>query len=242
MRESRQISYVLHTRAYRETSLLVELFTLTHGRVSAVAKGVRKARSRMQVLPFVRCETAWSGKTQLKTLTEVDAMKYHQLLGNALLSGLYLNELLMRMLQPFDPHAYLFEGYQLALDGLASGGTKSDLEICLREFEKLLLKESGYEVIFDHVAGDATAIEPQSLYTFSPVEGFSQTGSSADPGSVSQGDTSAVYTGSVLLSIAKSDYADKKVRNAAKRIMRSALRSHIGNKPLMSRALFVPEE
>ncbi|MBV1904868.1 MAG: DNA repair protein RecO [Pseudomonadales bacterium] len=229
MRETRQISYVLHTRAYQESSLLVEFFTRSFGRVGVVAKSVRKAKPRFELTPFVRFEISWSGKTQLKTLSACESLEYHGLSGKVLFSAIYINEVLMRLLHPYDPHPVLFDGYQYALEQLQDCAG-FEVEICLREFEKMLLRETGYEVVFDQDVQGECMIEPDSLYRYFPGKGFSRSEEENLP---------ALYSGKNLLQIAKSDYSDRQTRKAAKQIMRAALQPHLGNRPLHSRALFV---
>src|SRR3990167_3982988 len=104
-RISFQSAYVLHRRSYRETSFLVELFTLDHGRVTVAAKGARKAKSSTQGLlqPFTPLMVSWSGKGELMTLVQADAHgEVRGLKGDALFAGFYLNELLTALLQKWD--------------------------------------------------------------------------------------------------------------------------------------------
>lgn len=114
-------AYILHARAYRDTSLLLELFTQEHGRVSAVARGAKGARSRFKGLlqPFVPLVVSWSGKGELMTLLAAEANGIaHSLTGDALVCGIYLNELLMRLLHRYDAHSILYQNYRQALCGL----------------------------------------------------------------------------------------------------------------------------
>ena len=242
MRETQQESYVLHTRAYRETSSLVDIFSRNHGRVSTVANGARRSKSRFELVSFVRSEAAWSGKAQLKTLTACDGLQYHQLSGKALLSAVYLNEILMLLLQPFDPHPYLFDGYRITLEHLASSGGKDmdSLEIFLREFEKLLLKEIGYEVQFDRDLKAECSIKFDAWYRFGSGMGFSRL-PHEEEASVNSSEAleHGIYLGQTLLKIAAADYLEPATRLAAKRIMRAALQAHTGGRTLHSRSLFV---
>ncbi len=96
-------AYVLHVRAYRETSAIIDLLTLQHGRVSVVARGVRRARGG-QPHPFGRLSVGCSGRGQLLTLAGYDSISHRWLTGDALYAGLYLNELLLRLLRDDDPH------------------------------------------------------------------------------------------------------------------------------------------
>ncbi len=245
MRVTQQDSYVLHVRAYRETSCLVEIFTRNHGRLSVVANGARRAKSKFELVPFVRGEASWSGKAQLKTLTARDGLQYHQLTGKAMLSAIYLNEILMLLLQPFDPHPQLFDGYRLTLELLGACGNERlpSLEVHLREFEKLLLREIGYEVQFDTNMADGSKILAPALYRYSPNQGFIQIGQIIDDFEGYKEVTELEsFQGQLLLNIASSNYCDTATLRAAKKVMRAALRAHTGGKPLHSRSLFLSHD
>src|SRR5262245_46536737 len=121
MRITLQPAFILHARPYRDTSLLVDLLTLNHGRVHAVARSARGMRSRYKGLlqPFVPFLTSWTGKTDLVSLGCIESNGPPYFLeGRSLLSGFYLNELLIRLLHRYDPHPELYKTYQLALTRL----------------------------------------------------------------------------------------------------------------------------
>jgi len=131
--------YVLHSRPYRETSLLVDFLTLEQGRISAVARGARRPRARLRstLQPFQTLQLGWQGRQELKTLGTVEAVEISPpLSGRALLCGLYVNELLQRLLQPGEPCPRLFLYYRYVLNELLEG---RDLEGALRTFERQLL-------------------------------------------------------------------------------------------------------
>ena len=133
-----QPCYVLHMRAYRDTSLLLELFSLEHGRISAVARSARGPKSRFKGIlqQFVPLLLSWQGRAELMNLSGAEGNGMpHYLTGDALLCGIYLNELLMRLLHRHDAHPGLFTAYQQALVGLQ----QNQQQITLRLFEKRLL-------------------------------------------------------------------------------------------------------
>ena len=135
-----QPAYVLHSRSFRETSLIVEAFTREHGRVAVVARGVKSPKSRWRnaLQPFRPLLLSWNQKSDLGTLTAADQVASPPALqGQALYCGLYLNELLMRLLHRGDPHAEVFERYRQVLAELASGVSPQPV---LRIFEKHLLE------------------------------------------------------------------------------------------------------
>jgi len=219
-------AYVLHARPYRETSAIVDLLTRRFGRISAVARGMRGARrGAAPPRPFSRLSVACSGRTQLLTLNGFDPLTHRWLTGDALYAGLYLNELLLRLLRDDDAHPVLFDGYERALDALTG-----DAEPALRRFERLLLKECGYEITFDYDADTGAAIDAGTNYRYVPDVGFQAVDETADQ--------RRVFAGATLSAIDRDDYVDDGVRRAAKQIMRRALTPHLGDRPIGSRALY----
>lgn len=223
-------AYVLHRRPYRETSLLVDLLTPTFGRMGVVARGTRggtRSRWGVQFEPFSRLLVSCAGRGGLLTLSGAESVTRHTLEGRALFAGLYLNEMLVRVLRADDAHPALFSGYGDALRVLGDGG---DLEPVLRRFEKLVLKESGYALSFDVDADTGEPIRPGCRYWFTPELGFTAT--------VASSGSRLVFDGEVLLAVNADRYEDLVVRRAAKRIMRRALAPYLGDRPLVSRAMF----
>ena len=229
-RISLQSAYVLHTRPYRDTSLLVEIFSHDYGRLGLVARGVRTSKSRYASLlqPFMPLLMSWSGQGELVTLSGAEAAGVPpRLSGELLLSGFYLNELLMRLLQRGDAHPSLFENY---ITSLASLAEQTEQEPILRQFEHRLLQEIGYGLVLDHDVMSGKAIDPAARYNFLPDRGpICSTGQEED-GIIVQGRT--------LLAIVSDDYSQPDVRQEAKRLMRAALAVHLGDRPLKSRELF----
>lgn len=214
-------AFVLHTRPYRETSLLVDLFTLEQGRIAVVAKGARRSGSsrRFTLQPFQPLHVSWTGRHELKNLSQAEVPQVMaQPQGNALLCGLYANELLQRLLQPADPHPRLYLYYTYLLRELLQ---PTDLEGALRTFERQLLESLGYGLAL-------SACQTPLFYVYDAKKGLVQ--------SVNQ---RTGYLGAWLQSIAEDRYDDPNVRRAAKRLMREAFASLLGDKPLKSRELFM---
>ncbi|MCI0912891.1 DNA repair protein RecO [Pseudomonas putida] len=218
-----QPAYVLHSRAYKETSALVDFFT-PQGRVRAV---LRRARGKggSLVRPFVPLEVELRGRSELKNVGRLDSMGVAAWLhGDALFSGLYLNELLMRLLPAEAPQPALFEHYALTLQALAAG---RPLEPLLRSFEWRLLEDLGYAFALDHDVSDEP-IEADGLYRLQVDAGLERV-YLVQPG---------LFNGAQLLALAQADWDAPGALLAAKRLMRQALAVHLGPKPLVSRELF----
>ncbi len=229
MRISLQPAFILHHRPYRETSLLLDVFTKDYGRIALIARGVRKNRSQMRALlqPFRGLWVSWRGKTELMTLDGVEAQSMPILLqGECLLSGFYLNELLIRLLQKQDPHPQLYTIYQETLLELSQATLDQKY---LRLFEKKLLDELGYGLQLQH------AFLADQLYRFHPEQGFE----------LYQGETNEadplIFQGKslVVLATGQLDQADADSLKEIKRLMRIALGIVLGPKPLQSRKLFI---
>ena len=218
-----QPAYVLHSRSYKESSSLVDLLTPL-GRSSAVLRGARGKTGSM-VRPFIPLELELRGRGELKTVARLEAAGIPNLLsGDALFSGLYLNELLIRLLPTEDPHPALFEHYAATLPLLAAG---QPLEPLLRAFEWRLLEELGYGFSLA-VDLHGAALEGGQLYRLIADAGLERV-EQLQPG---------VFQGADLLAMADTQWGTPGVLAAAKRLMRQALAPHLGGRPLVSRELF----
>ena len=221
-------AYILHSRPFRETSLIVEAFTREHGRVAVVARGAKSARSRWRnvLQPFRPLLLGWSQKSDLGTLTAADQIASPPALqGQLLYCGLYLNELLMRLLHRGDPHAEVFERYRHVLLELASEAPPQPL---LRVFEKHLLEAIGYAMLLDREYGSDTEIQPQNWYEYKPDRGPVL---SAGPGK-------SRVSGAALLDL-HSESLQLENLPLLKMLMRSVIGYHLGGKPLASLSLFI---
>ncbi|WP_088330134.1 DNA repair protein RecO [Lacimicrobium sp. SS2-24] len=225
-----QNGYVLHRRAYRETSFLVDVFTLEQGKLRVVAKGVRNSKSARGSLvqPFLPLQLSVAGRHELKTLRHLEsAGKGFSLLGNHLYCAMYLNELLLRLLPPDMPFDILYQAYTMSLQGLAA---KADIEPILREYELLLLQELGYGIPLSHTGDSGEPIEQTGVYQYSP-----QLGLIAHKGRYVPQHS---FSGEVLLDMAQAHWHPQSLK-AAKRLTRMALKPLLGDKPLKSRELFL---
>ncbi|MES2673166.1 MAG: DNA repair protein RecO [Pseudomonadota bacterium] len=231
MQTELQPAYILHTRPYRDTSMLVDFLTPQFGRFTAVARGVRsrKTLKRNLLNPFTCLLISFQGKADLKLLThfEAGAMSF-SLTEKYLFSGFYLNELIMRLLPSGDAHQEIFYLYQEALDCLHE---RWEIESVLRKFEISLLASLGYAIDFHADAKSGLAITSEQFYCLDVQQGFFLADANTPP--------SCQICGEHILAIVGHHYQDLAVRQTAKRITRSLLKPLLGSKPLVSRKLFI---
>ncbi|MBD9414263.1 DNA repair protein RecO [Pseudomonas sp. PDM16] len=217
-------AFVLHSRPYKETSALVDFLT-PEGRLRAVLRGARGKAGGL-ARPFAPLELELRGRGELKSVGRLEATGIaHWLQGQTLYSGMYLNELLLRLLPSEDPHPALFDHYALTLRALSAN---PPLEPLLRAFEWRLLDDLGYGFALDiDISGHPVVAD--SLYRLHPDAGMEPVGQ-LQPG---------LFQGIDLLAMAEADWSSPGALAAAKRLMRQALAPHLGGRPLVSRELFM---
>lgn len=232
-----QPAYLLHSRPFRDSSLILDFLTPDHGRVSAISRGGRSARSTSKSLlqPFTPVHISLSGKSDLKTLRTVELRQGgHALKGEQLFSALYMNEIIVRLFQSHEADPVFFFHYEQALASLGCGALA---EPVLRRFELALLDTLGYGIDFSAEADTHQPVDPGHWYYFQEESGFVRvldTGAVLDNGRAD----GSLFSGKVLLNIQARDFSDGETRKAAKTILRGILNSHLGAAPLRSRALF----
>ena len=231
-RVDRAPAFVLHAYPYSETSLLVEAFTRTHGRLPVLAKGARRPGSAMRgtLLAFQPLAASWSGRGEVRTLVRCEWYGGHPLLGGErLLCGFYLNELLIRLLPREDPHEALFDRYAQTVAALAHGAEEGPI---LRTFERRLLAELGYALALEHAADTGDPIDPNRMYRYDPERGATLLVNGAVPEDI------LVVPGRALLEIARDDYASPETAQTAKHLMRLVINQRLDRQPLHSRTIF----
>lgn len=229
MMEGWQRAFVLHSRPWSETSLLLDLFSEESGRVRLIAKGARAKRSNLKgaLQPFTPLLVRWGGRGEVKTLRSAEAISLAlPLTGIHLYSGLYVNELLARVLEHETRFSELFFDYLYCVRALASSAGSP--EPALRQFELALLHHLGYGVDFLHCAGSGEPMSDTMTYRYREEKGFI---ASLVIDNVS-------FTGRELRALAERDFPDAATLRAAKRFTRMALKPWLGGKPLKSRELF----
>ncbi|MCB1874529.1 MAG: DNA repair protein RecO [Chromatiales bacterium] len=224
-----QPAYVLHARPYGDTSLLLEIFSLDHGRQGLVAKGARvRKRHNCPLQPFAPLLLSWSGRGELPTLTDCDRHgEAMGLRGDGLLCGFYINELMYRLTHRHDPHPELFKIYAATLVRLRDEVSQEPL---LREFELRLLDSLGYGLILDHDVDSGGPVDADGRYTYIPDLG-------PRLGEV-DGNVAVGVSGRTLHALQRCDWRDVDTLRESKRLLRTVLHYHLGGKPLNSRALF----
>lgn len=173
-RTSDEPAFVLHRYDWSESSLILEMFTRHHGRVALVAKGAKRPSSNFRpvLLPLQMLTVAFGGDAEIRTLKGAEwAGGQVMPTGDALLSGYYLNELLLRLLARDDAHPRLFDAYAGAVAVLASGHAEA-LEPALRAFELLLLREVGLLPTLDTETLTLSPLAPHERYGLFPEGGL----------------------------------------------------------------------
>ena len=232
-RQDAQPAYLLHSYAYRETSLVIETFTRNQGRVALVARGARRPRSALRgvLLAFQPLAISWAGRSELRTLHKAEWQGgLPQLKGDALLCGFYLNELLLKLVARDDAHQQLFHAYDDTLHALAAGAPH---DATLRRFERRLLTELGYAPSLEReaISGEAIVVGRHYLYLLEsgPVR--------AGAGSNGSAQNRLELSGQTLLDMARDDYANPVTLQQSKALMRMLINHHLGNQMLNTRQL-----
>lgn len=224
-----QPAWLLHQRAYKESSRIVDFLTLEYGKVSVVAKGVARRNSNKAALlqPFQPLQISWVGRGELGTLSDIEhSGERVKLTGKATYIGFYLNELLLRLLPKSDKQTNLFAAYMEVIDNLAANQnvSKQQMEHKLRFFEKQLLQSIGYGINLD-TDYDGEEIREDARYSYLPDVGFSH-------------NINGFISGVTINMLTQDNLTSKQALQEAKQLLRLALSHQLGNKPLQSRKLF----
>jgi len=235
-RVNNEPGFILHTYPYKETSVVAETFTRSHGRVALIARGARRPTSALRGLmqPFTPLLLSWFGKSELKTLHSAEwqgGLMAPQ--GRALMCGFYLNELLLRLLARGDAHELLYDRYITTFEQLAGESCSMDYERILRRFEKNLLSEIGYGATFDVDADSGAPIESDIRYVFQPERGAMRT----QAGIKASGQPGCLVSGQTLIDLATDHFESQTTLIESKNLMRTLINHTLGAKPLYTRQL-----
>jgi DNA repair protein RecO (recombination protein O) len=229
-----QPAFVLHHRPYRDTSRILELFTRDHGRVAVFARGARGARKAAASListlqPFNRLLVSWSGRGEAGQLTGAEFDGAMSVLPpDRSVSGFYLNELLLKLFARHDSHPDVFDLYARTIDSLKHA---TDALPALRIFEKRLLDALGYGLALERDVATGLEIDPQAAYHYRLEQGAMRVNGVAETG--------AIYSGAMLLGLARENLADAAMCADARRLLRAALDRCLEGRELKSRQVML---
>lgn len=212
-------AYILKVQAYRESSLILEIFSARYGRQGIVARGVRGQRSRLRgVLQlFQPLLMSWWSRSDLGTLSAAEAVGVAPFLpGEVVFLGWYLNELMLRLVPRHDPHPDLYAHYTETLDRIIT-----ERDVALRRFEKRLLESAGYGFTMPLVRNSG------DLYRFHPESGF-------EPACI---DTSDTISAAALRDLVDERFGEPETRLQIRALLRVAIDWHVGDQPLRTRTL-----
>ena len=218
---------LLHSKNYSETSLICELFTRKHGRVSVIAKGARSKKNKFQNIaaPNILASVNYSGKSELKTLVSWEEITHFSILGKNLKILLYLNELIFKLLEKENKQDRIFESLIDFYKVLVSGDAKN-IEIALREFEYFLICELGYGFNFLY-DDNGKKIVREKTYYFHPAQGFSE----------KPLNNFLKVSGIDIIDFTNGKITSSSARSKIRKIMQLAI-SYIAEKPLNAGLIF----
>ena len=231
VRVDHQPAFVLHSYAWRETSLIVEALSRDFGRMALVARGAKRPTSQYRgiLMPFSPLALSWAGRSDLKTLVRAEWQGgLTPLRGEGLLAAFYLNELLVRLLPRADAHPALFASYVQALAALA-GHDDGGGEQAVRCFELDLLRDLGVAPSFQFCS-DGEPIESGRWYQVDPQRGLRRSADPSDPDRLA---------GRTVIAMARRDLSDPSVLAAAQPLLRRMIGYHLDGKPLNARRVLM---
>lgn len=225
-----QPAFVLHQRPYRNTSIIVDVFSRDYGRLSLIAKGVKQKKSALKSIlqNFQLLNVSWVRRSDLGVLTAAEFKNPTiHLSQENVYPALYLNELIIRLLQSFDAMPELFDAYS---DTLRALNENIPTAIILRLFEKQLLQSLGYEIHLSHEAETHESIETHKYYSYIPEHGFVET--------VFDEKNKLQFKGEHLIAFDSNNIEQAEALKTAHRITHVNLKRLLGDKPLKSRELY----
>jgi len=222
-------AFILHRYPYQDHSLLLKLFTPQSGFYTAIAKGAKQAKSPWYGIlqPFIPLLVKARGRGEVLSLQQAETTARPFTYNQAnLLSGFYLNELLMTFLQPHQDYPALFSAYHQALEGLKD----NKFEAHLRNFEFSLLQELGLAPELNIDSEHRAIISTESYYL---MPGYL-------PTQVQWQDKQSglKLSGAQLLAIERREWHNEDVLRAAKVLLRGWIQHYAKGKVFKSRELF----
>lgn len=232
MRVESEPGFILHTIPYRETSLLVDVFSLNYGRVRCVAKGFRKPNKKgiaKTLFPYTEHHHQWQGRGELKTLIQAEPIQAPVFLKQeSLYVGLYVNELLYKLLHQNDPHPSLYRFYHQFMSHLSVSGLD---QAELRRFEMLLLEELGYGLVLGSEADSGQAVSAEHLYYYIPDQGLKLIQDQ-------NANKTQALSGADIIALSQGELDKLSVLRTAKQLTRQVIDFYLDGKELNSRELY----
>jgi DNA repair protein RecO (recombination protein O) len=221
-----QPAWLLHHRPFRDSSQILDILSLDQGRLAVVARGSRGAKSKLRGIlrPFLPLQLSWFIRSDMGTLTgaEMNGAPL-SLSGDALLSGYYVNELILKLLQRHDSQPEIFAAYSRTIERLAGG---KEVAAYLRQFEIELLRILGYALNLDHDTQTTEPLRPQQQYEYRVEQGLVP---------VSDREGPMVFRGAEIDAIRNQQFADPAVLKNAGSLLRNVIAYHLDGKELKSR-------
>ena len=236
MRVLSEAAYVLHARPFRETSLIIEIFSRHYGRCGLLARGARNPKSakRALIMPFQPLLLNWQGKGDLPLLTGIEATgAARDLKFDQRFAAYYINELLLKLLHRHDAHEELFDYYGSILDDLYAG---KPVQQALRRFEKTILGMTGYALILDREAETASPISRDKHYQY--IAEYGPVSVADQPGAAQDRSRGCLIRGKSLLDYHLEDFRDRKTLVECRRLVRYLIEQQLSGGSLNSRRVF----
>ena len=228
-RVQQQPGYILHRRPFRDTSQILDIVTRDHGKIAVVARGSRGSKSRLAGIlrPFLPLRVSWVAKSDLGTLTGAEAAGPPAgMIGDAMFSAYYVNELLLHFLHRYDPQSEIYALYEEVIKALL---ITDNVAAALRSFELEFLSLLGYAVNLDHEFGSRDPLLDDQDYEYRMEQGPVSIGRSG----------ALVFKGAVYKDIAEQRFDKPDVLRAANRLLREIIAFHLGGKELKSRKVLM---
>lgn len=228
MRAELVAAYILHTRAYRETSIQLEALTEAYGRIGLVYQVGRTVRAT-RLPSFTPVRLTWQGKGELYRLTKVEHVAKPDLQAPLhQICGLYINELMLRLIPRNNPIERLYALYESTMKSL---GTTDNVERVLRPFEIQLLDVIGYGLQLECEVGTGQGLDHYRWYRYAVESGPLETSEvNANEWDVVQGRT--------LMALSAGTVLDNDMLRQAKQLLKGVLDFHLQGRPIMTRKIF----
>ncbi len=219
-------AWLLHHRPFRDSSRILDILSRDHGRLALVARGSRSANSKLKGIlrPFLPLQLSWVIRSDLGTLIGAEMHGAPiSLTGDALLSGYYVNELILHLLHRHDPQPEIYSVYRATINDLKNA---ADVAASLRRFEIETLSLLGYALNLDHDTQSGEELSPDLRYEYRVEQG---------PVLIGERDGPMIFTGRELRAIARQEFTDPVTLKNAGVLLRNVIAWHLDGKELKSR-------